>query len=93
MDNSLASAGLSTITLTILYAVYKLCRRGKLRSHCCGQKMEIAMDLTSQNTTPEGLEPHYQEMPHPGNLPIGPGSKHHKNWFIKTNNEINSMVL
>ena len=51
MDNSLVTAGLSTTTLAIVYTVYKMCKKGTLKSNCCGKKMEVSVDLSTPESS------------------------------------------
>jgi hypothetical protein len=54
MDQSiLIQAGASATTVTILFVlayVYKMVNHKRLRSNCCGQRLDVSVDI--DNTTP-----------------------------------------
>lgn len=52
-NNQLATAGLTsglTIAIALLYKIYKIVNHKRIRSNCCGKKLEASIDI--ENTTP-----------------------------------------
>ena len=52
-NNSLTTAGVTaalTAALGVLYKIYMVVNHKRIRSSCCGQKLEASIDI--ENTTP-----------------------------------------
>jgi hypothetical protein len=57
-NNTLTTAGLAstfTILAGLLYKIYMVVNHKRIRSNCCGKKLEASLDI--ENTTP----PHEEE--------------------------------
>ena len=53
--NSIISGGLSGTVLAIFYVTYKILKRSKCRSKCCGYVSSMSVDITS-NSSSNSLE-------------------------------------
>jgi hypothetical protein len=64
----LKSAGVSTTTIVIVFALYKLFKSvlgKKVVSSCCGRKMEMGIDVTQMTPTPMTENPIRVVVPDP----------------------------
>lgn len=54
MDNniiqSLVSGGISSVIVASLYFTYKICKRSRCSSNCCGYRSEMSVSLDSNGS-------------------------------------------
>jgi hypothetical protein len=54
--NSIISGGLSGTILAGFYIVYKVIKKSKCRSNCCGRESSMSIDLGSNNSSPPSVQ-------------------------------------
>ena len=68
METYLASAGVSTGSIAVLYILYRVwnsIRGHRLVSDCCGKFYEVGVDVRDMPPTPERTEKNSHQLPSP----------------------------
>lgn len=54
--NSIVSGGLSGTILAVFYVIYKIAKKSKCRSRCCGYESSMSMEMSGTNSASSSLE-------------------------------------